>query len=728
MQARLLVLGAALASGCVPASHLPVTTAADGPIKIASDDDLTAVRARFDTLPVGDPRRNSLRSTMIDWTLGTARRDLAAHRPDSAFESFRIRTLPLWDSDELTAPLAEPRLAEVAVELERSFQRRGAHRESLTALAVELAVHPDDQAARTRWGLIIDWIRTTPGESSEESTGACDDGCSRAIADLEAVAEVWSSPFVVDELSRLYALRRKPAPEGHHAAGISGLRELFAATSRAGGQVSAFDVVRLYLRVGQADKALAAVRSFDGQPGDDARLRQIVEKYMGPTATPTDAIELASAFVRDSSDRPVAQRICRDAARRFPKAIEPRLCLGEIATQRDQVLVAVQAFEAAIQLAPEKREAWEQLARLHQIHLAQLVSDDKTDELEATLHKVEEFHQAAQRRFPRDPLKINLAGAFIEVGRGYYNAGRVEDAVSFLKRSIAVEPTLFALEQLAVIEVKRGNGAAALTYYQRADALTRGGDHQQDVYWRAKLRRGVADAYELTGDYRAAASARRQSVEGWASLLVSHRQQLPPEERAEFELELGKTLYLLGERDKAITAFEGAIDAEPDRAATYADVMAFLVPRGEREEAVDAYHRALGRAEVSEYLKVYCSLWILDLDRRAGQPEDPLATAFLASVDGDKWYHELARWATGRESDGELEAHAQSQSHRAEAWFYQSLRRLENGNLSDAQALWRKVLATQMMAFFEFDMASFYLRNGASATPTKVVPIPDGSI
>ena len=55
----------------------------------------------------------------------------------------------------------------------------------------------------------------------------------------------------------------------------------------------------------------------------------------------------------------------------------------------------------------------------------------------------------------------------------------------------------------------------------------------------------------------------------------------------------------------------------PDLGNTYADVIAFLVPRGELEEALDAYHRALGRSEVIDYLKVYCSLWIIDLAHRA---------------------------------------------------------------------------------------------------------------
>ncbi len=47
--------------------------------------------------------------------------------------------------------------------------------------------------------------------------------------------------------------------------------------------------------------------------------------------------------------------------------------------------------------------------------------------------------------------------------------------------------------------------------------------------------------------------------------------------------------------EMAIEAFERAIDAAPERGSTYADVLAYLVPRGERDEALDAYHRAVGR-------------------------------------------------------------------------------------------------------------------------------------
>ena len=141
--------------------------------------------------------------------------------------------------------------------------------------------------------------------------------------------------------------------------------------------------------------------------------------------------------------------------------------------------------------------------------------------------------------------------------------------------------------------------------------------------------------------------------------------------------------------------------------------------RASSKEALDAYHRALGRNEVNDYLKTYCSMWIVDLARRAGQPEDPLALAYLRSADGGKWFHDLARWATG---PGERSrAHRRAPTHparRAESSFYRAMKvRSRDGRTDDAKSLWRDVIATDMMAFFEFDMAAMYLKDGAPSQP-----------
>src|SRR5207249_3717387 len=80
-----------------------------------------------------------------------------------------------------------------------------------------------------------------------------------------------------------------------------------------------------------------------------------------------------------------------------------------------QITVAIRAFEKAIAIAPDQRKAWEDLARLHQVRMAQLVGDERTDELEKGLEKVEAFHAEARKRFPNQPLQTSLAGALFEV-------------------------------------------------------------------------------------------------------------------------------------------------------------------------------------------------------------------------------------------------------------------------------------------------------------------------
>jgi tetratricopeptide (TPR) repeat protein len=209
---------------------------------------------------------------------------------------------------------------------------------------------------------------------------------------------------------------------------------------------------------------------------------------------------------------------------------------------------------------------------------------------------------------------------------------------------------------------------------------------------------------------------------------------------AEAWTEKAKLLYQLGEREDSIAAFEKAIDAVPDRGTTYADVIAFLVPRGELEEALDAYHRALGRSEVSDYLKVYCSLWIVDLARRAKAPVDPLASNYLSSTDGGKWYDDLARWATGREPEQQMLSRVDTPAKRAEAAYYRAMRAVENGDNDTAKKLWREVVDTDMMAFFEYDMAQLFLRLGSAPAkpllkskgtfkpPVSAPRPPDGSI
>jgi tetratricopeptide (TPR) repeat protein len=564
-----------------------------------------------------------------------------------------------------------------------------------------------------------------------EGTGAGEDdgpdGATRVTEDLEAVAKVLPAPFVIDELARRYRIPRTPVVHRGSKPSLRALRELMG-EDRAG--TRAYELVRLFARVSELARArteLQGLQQRGALKGDDAELARMVERVLARDTQPADWVGLAMVFVKESrergvDDRDVALHVCRDAAARFDKAIEPRLCTGQLALSMEQLVVAMRSFEAVRAIDPARREAWEALARIYQARLFQVVTEENLDvtELPKQLEKVETFHAEAHKRFPQQPLQPGLAGAVFEVGRGYYNAGKINEAERYLARSVELDASAAALELLGTIRLKRGDAQRAAVLIERA-MNTGQGSKEEQLYRRAKLRRLLADAIEAAGDNGVAEATRRGAVEDWDVLLELGLQK---EYASEALLERGKVLYQLGDREDALHSFARSIDALPDRGSTYADVIAFLVPRGELAEALDAYHRALGRSEVTDYLKVYCSLWIVDLAQRAGQPEDPLAMAYLRAADGNKWFDDLARWSTGRQSEQELLQRASTPARRAEASFYRGLRALRAGRAEEAKTLWKEVLSTDMMAFFEFDMAGMYLKDGAPAQPRLKIGLP----
>jgi tetratricopeptide (TPR) repeat protein len=163
--------------------------------------------------------------------------------------------------------------------------------------------------------------------------------------------------------------------------------------------------------------------------------------------------------------------------------------------------------------------------------------------------------------------------------------------------------------------------------------------------------------------------------------------------------------------DRAVRAFEAAVDADADGEDTHTSVVSFLITRGDYARALDTYHRALGNHAMSDYAKVYMSLWMMAEARRRGQAPDPLAHEFLRGREGTLWYDELARYATGRVGLSALESRASTRGRRAELWYYEAVLG-DAGNERAVRALLERVVGTDMVLFFEYDMAKHWLSEG----------------
>ena len=109
------------------------------------------------------------------------------------------------------------------------------------------------------------------------------------------------------------------------------------------------------------------------------------------------------------------------------------------------------------------------------------------------------------------------------------------------------------------------------------------------------------------------------------------------------------------------------------------------------------------------------SLWMLAEARRIGQSPDPLVREYLASRKGRLWYHHLARFATGRVDRASLEPRANTRGRRAELLYYTAV--LDNGEPQAIRRLLHGVLDTDMIMFYEYDMAKYWLSEGFSPAP-----------
>ena len=721
MSFRRLVAPLAFAAACAHApNHAPPSSAGasitpSGPVKpVASEEDYTTSRAEYDALLLHAPERAPRRAALEAWLWKQLAQDLEHRHLEEAYEQLK-QAATLYDPDELGGDIKDEALRDAAVRIEQAFKKRGAHEEVIVALVVQMKLSPGDTSVRSRYNEITAWLRA--GGATESEMGAMVDGRGRVIDDLETVSRLFPSPFVVDELTRLYferheagiasdplGLGRRPRGRGND------LRAILQGGPRPS---TAYDLARLYLRISKPDVAAAKLALIKTpQPGDE-QIRALITHWAGKEATPPDAINVAGLLAQGHDDFDVAERVCIDATTRFPAAAEPHLCAGQIAMQREQLVVAMREFEAARQLQPNNRDIWKQLAALWEQRLIALANGDNIEVslLEPQLKKVEAFHAAAQKQFPGEALHPSLAGALFQVGVGYYNAGRLDKAMEYLERSMSVEPSATALEQMGQIKLKKGDAKAAVALFERAVAVPKS-DKIEEIIWRARLHRDLGDAQEAAGDAAAAETARRAALADWDQL--TQVGTLSTDGKADLAIERAKLWYQLGDRDQSLANFEAAIDAAPDRAGTYPNVIAFLIPRGELDEALDTYHRALGRNEVTDYIKVYCSLWIVDLARRAKQPVDPLASSYLQSTDGGKWYDDLARWATGRETDQQMMARVDTPAKKAESSYYRAMRAVEAGDNDTAKKLWKDVIDTDMMAFFEYDMAQLFLHLGTA--------------
>ena len=773
---------AAVASGCAvrgagagkpSEAAMRLANEAAGLAPITSEEDFLEAKFLYQALAQGSDEQPRLRLKMLEFLLGPLanldaqrlRRDPTILGSDDDFDrlydSFRdaLELFPaplLWQPEGLAVSDRERSLLGSAARLiVGAYSPRGNELPVVTGLFALQTLEPQNPEWIARVEHVLAWLDT----ETQVSVGTPGPRTQPTSADiLDGVAASWPSPAVVDRVARLatdrqqrlaHMLRRPP---GTGVGGRGMLSELLLDSESL--SAMAINATALYLRCGQMSLAAEASARFVDKPGDDPEFRQLLAAANRPGAQPSDTLALARRFLprgelllgtsSDRVDPAAAAEILRRGIILFPNNAEMLLLASRVARFVPAPFLALRYLDETIAVLERQKANADKIADLvderMELALLRLKARVDPERMQPVMREAENLRSQlaqVQRRFAGKHFKVSQADVDLAVARGLVDAGRLDEAEPLLVRTRGEAADDYEVTlQIANLALKRGQPEQAAIILKKAlDLRQRRAAPEETVSFvegQSRLAHALGAAYETTGNMDDARNAWRFAVRGWERLMIEQLRRKSLGSSAEATFEVGRLYYLLGRREDGLRKFDEAIEQDESRDQSYIDSIAFLVQRGDAEPALEIYRRAISKPNrmVSEYVKVYASMWILDITRRRTTAPDAAALSYLRALDARQvelrpprasaWYRQLVRYTLDRISYDRLLAKADTPGKRAEVFFYQAMRLLAEGKSNDAHSLWSKVIDTKMASFFEFEMASRYLRMGAPTQPASV--------
>ncbi|MDX2021648.1 MAG: hypothetical protein SF187_15505 [Deltaproteobacteria bacterium] len=756
----------------------PLSNVAQNYAKLANEtpqprveEEFLEARLTFQALPVYAPERQALRSRLLAYLLAPLEKitpeslrdggvGLVNAEYDKLVRSSFQDAATLFHPVELSQPLNlaaldHKRLLHAANLVRTLFGAQGAEAESALAVAVLAVLEPDSKRWTQELQDVLAWAENgkeiAAGNSQLEAPPS-----PRRL--LEDVAWRWPSPALTQRLAKTLVDRhdqltgrlRRPLGGGAHA-GMFGEEMIEDADSVT---TLAPSVAAVYLRSSDVSGALTAIDPLAGRPGDDADLRTLL-KAVAKTSKPApiNFAALARRFLPKlpllggtSSDRVdawAAFRVLELGLRFHPQSVELLVLQSRVSRLVGSPLLALELLEEAEPLMRTQNAAKEDLEGLAketvELQFALFRARMDPEDVRPALKNAEALRgrmAQARQQFGQSAEWLSDKPVELELARNFVDAGLTAKAEPILAKATQ-EPNAEVDTTLAFgnLLLKKGNAADAVRVLHEGLERHQPEDPPQEtigyVESHSKLARALGQALDVAGRDGDAQKAYRTALLGWDRLMIDHMRNRRRGPAAEATVEVARLYYLMGRREEALQKFSEAVEVDESRDQTYSDALAFLVQRGELDAAIDVFRRALSKGgdSVSEYVKVYASLWLADLSRRSGRAPDPSAQAYLGFIAHRTlllrpsrtamWYARLARFALGELSYEALAAEASTPGRKAELYFYQAMRLLGDGKEDEAHALWLQVLQTNMVSFFEYEMASQYLRQGALTTPKE---------
>ena len=667
-------------------------------------------REIYDTLPLDSPDRAAYRDVLVRYLVKESSKRLSHQKNKEALD-YLFAALTLYAPSEVfSGKLRQPSLAALSRKIASRFAPLGDAGRVVLVLCVQISLGAREK--QREYQQISAWL----DETRMLVRGSYGKGA-RMISIMEGVVKVWPSRFVVGELHRLYLQQVTFLTKASARFSAMRVSASFPVLGRTGSRVA-----RLYLRVGRPKEALRKLKALPVRSNVDRMLRAVLKRLTSTGAKVEDYLQLVQLYAKDDpQNQDVALAICRAARRRFPDLAAAHLCIAQYARAMDRPRLALRSMQEAMRREPNSRIYANSLARQYQEYLQKMALQERLGEAGKLLQQVETYYQRMEKKFG-GPMQPSLSAAYRAMGEGYYNAGQIDKAGRMFWRSLGPRRVPSeALIHLTQIQLNRGEVDQALKFLERTQRelkSLRGPSIRPFVqlYWMARLEQVRARALWRVNRAEESKKAFSRLAGWWQKLRYLERR---PEFQAEALVYEAKALFAVGEKGRAVDALEHAVDLAPGRYQTYFDAIAVLSTHGHLPEALSIYHRAMRREEVKEYHKSYCSFWIIGMARRAKVEPDSQALEHLDGLTGNAWHSRLARLVQGKVSYKQLLKEAKSIGSRAELFYYWADLLVARGKMEQARQMWKKVLQTEMMGFYEYRMAQHNLQHGPARIITR---------
>ncbi len=687
-----------------PASEVNGTTVAD-------------LQRDLDETPDGDESRVAIRDGLARYMAARGVEALQSGDLSGAIAKLR-EALVHYTPDELARGGLPDELAPLARGVLDAASSRGDEPHALAAARVLLALRTPDATARAQWDRIREWGQRNRQEFQRPWV------VEGELSDIyKEIARIVPARDVLDAAAEHMVARRRAVLDARAilSGGHDGPRLNFDEVQqlRAGMRVASADLAMLYLRVGDVREAanrLTSLGSSSESAGLAAALGSIAQGEGG-----ADALwELAQRLMQP--DLAAAAGVCREGRRSYANDTRFAGCLA-VAAERDGDLALASAhLERAATLGTADQRALRAAIEASRGALGQSIGGDDLGTgrraYERTRSLLERWRTQYQGQVaPVLEGELETLAADLEL-----SAGNLREAASHLTRATEVTPpSREAYYLLAEIAWRHRDGAEATAKLRAGLALPLRAD-ESDSLFRPQYTVRLAQAAAVAGNQE---EARRLFSEAATSLDALAR-SLGERGLAGAMLQRAIVADAQGDSEGVRTSLRAALDAAPDARDVAAKAITFSLSRGRWAEARDFYRAARGSLTLDRPWQVYFALWGSIAARLGHLSDDGGAQRVLDGIAADTempaWTGRLAQRYANSLDRAALIAHARTPGQRAEALFYDAMLKLAAGDATGAEEDLRAVLATDVLHYWEYEMAwemlERHTRPASEAAPT----------